>query len=68
MPVQPPYVRGVIIACLIVFALIALALPAPVMVLSGIPILLGVPPDLTGSDGPRDLTDAGQRSSTRPAG
>lgn len=55
-PEPPPaYVRGAVIAGGIVFAVIALALSAPVLVLAGIPIVLGARLIWLRWDGPRDL-------------
>jgi YYY domain-containing protein len=53
---QPPYIRGAIIAGVIAFAMIAFALPAPVLVLAGIPIALAGRLIWLRWDEPRDLT------------
>ena len=55
-PAQPPYVRGVIVASVIIIAMIALALPAPVIVLAGIPMVLALRLIWVRIDGARDLT------------
>jgi YYY domain-containing protein len=53
---QPPYVRGVVVASVIIIAMVALALPAPVIVLAGIPMVLALRLIWIRIDSARDLT------------
>jgi YYY domain-containing protein len=55
-PPQPPYMRGAIVAAVLIFVLIAMAIPAPVLVLAGIPIALAARLIWLRMDGARDLT------------
>ena len=55
-PAQPPYQRGVIVASVVIIAVVALALPAPVIVLAGIPTVLAARLVWVRIDGARDLT------------
>jgi YYY domain-containing protein len=54
--VQPPYVRGAMVAAIVVFVMLALALPAPVLILAGLPVALAARLIWVRIDGERDLT------------
>jgi YYY domain-containing protein len=55
-PPEPPYMRGAIVAAVLIFVLIAMAIPAPVLVLAGIPVALAARLIWMRIDGARDLT------------